>query len=194
LTLGAAVGASAVARSGHTALTPRQSDCIRLTAEFKSSKEIGLELRMSQKTVDAHIAAAIKTLGARNRRDAARMFAQNCNDSPSDKLLRQTSRLADSPTIASSFPPQTDGGCEEPQGFQEQGHGHPPALPWNTPNSSFRTFLEGVKPDDLNPTKRAMLIVFGTVMIALALATTVTFADVLSRLTDAPAWSGPSQL
>jgi hypothetical protein len=41
-----------------------------------------------------------------------------------------------------------------------------------------------VKPDDIKPINRAMLIVIGAIILALALAITVTFVDVLSRLTD----------
>lgn len=173
-----------MAKSGIAALTPRQKECLRLTAELKSSKEIGRELSMSQKTVDTHIAAAIKALGAANRRDAARIFSHNHNDDVPDKILRQTSRLADLPTFQSPFSPQTDGGSEEPRGFREQGHGLPPSPPWSTTGPSFRTFLEGVKPDDIRPINRAILIAIGAIIIALALAITVTFVDVLSRLTD----------
>jgi DNA-binding CsgD family transcriptional regulator len=175
---------SSMAKSGTSSLTPRQMDCLRLTAELKSSKEIGRELCMSQKTVDTHIAAAIKALGAVNRRDAARIFAQNRGDILPDKLLRQTSRLADLPTFQSPFSPQTDGGSEGPQAFQEPGHGLPPTPPWSATGPSFRMFLEGVKPDDIKPINRATLIVIGAIILALALAMTVTFVDVLSRLTD----------
>jgi DNA-binding CsgD family transcriptional regulator len=171
-------------KSGIASLTPRQMDCLRLTAELKSSKEIGRELSMSQKTVDTHIAAAIKALGAINRRDAARIFAQNCNDQGPDKIPRQTSRLADLPTFRSPCSPQTDDGSEVPHAFQGQGYGRPPSSPWSPTGPSFRTFLEGVQSDDIKPINRAMLIAFGAIIIALALAITVTFVDVLSRLTD----------
>ena len=179
--------ATSVPKAGISGLSPRQMECLRLTAELKSSKEIGRELRMSQKTVDTHIAAAIKALGAANRRDAARIFAQNCTDDRPDKILRQTSRVADLPTFPSPFPPQTDDGSGSSQAFQEPGHGFPPTPPWNTQGASLRQVLEGVKPDDIKPINRAMLIVIGAIIIAIALAITVTFVDVLSRLTDQPA-------
>lgn len=171
-------------KSGISALSPRQRDCLRLTAEYMGSKEIALELGLSQKTVDAHIAAAIKTLGAPNRRYAARIFAQTSSDVLPDKILKQTSRLADLPTFQSSFAPQTDRGSEGPQAFQDHGHGLPPSPPWSTTGPSLRTFLEGVKPDDIKPINRAMLMAIGAIILALALAITVTFVDVLSRLTD----------
>ena len=171
-------------RSGLAALSPRQKDCLRLTAELNSSKEIARVLNMSQKTVDSHIAAAIRILGAANRREAARIFTQNESDIHPEKIPRQIPRLAHLPTFTSPFPPQTDDGCGSPQAFQEPGHGLPPTPPWDTQGASLRQFLEGVKPDDIKPIKRAMLIVIGTILIALALAITVTFVDVLSRLID----------
>lgn len=173
-----------MAKSGIACLTPRQMDCLRLTAALKSSKEIGRELGMSQKTVDTHIAAAIRALGAANRRDAARIFTQSRSEESQDKILKQTSRLADLPTFQSPFSPQTHGGSEGQEAFQEQWHGLPPTPPWNTTGPSLRKFLEGVKPDDIKPINRAMLIVVGAIILALALAITVTFVDVLSRLTD----------
>jgi DNA-binding CsgD family transcriptional regulator len=171
-------------RLGLAALSPRQKECLRLTAELKSSKEIGRELNMSQKTVDTHIAAAIKALGATNRRDAARIFVQQCKDDPSEKLLRETSRLADLPTLPLPFPPKTDVESGSSQAFQEQGHGHPPTPPWTTPSASPWHLLKGVKPDDISLVNRAFLIAIGAIIIALALATTITFVDVFSRIAD----------
>jgi DNA-binding CsgD family transcriptional regulator len=171
-------------RSGIATLTPRQKDCLRLTAEFKGSKEIGIELGVSQKTVDTHIAAAIKTLGASSRRHAARIFSQHCTENASDKLLRQTSRLADLPTTQSHSPLQMDEADASPTGFQEKGHGLSPTPPWNASGQRCRDLLKGVRPDDLSTTHRVAMIVFGAIAIALVLAITVTFVEVLSRLID----------
>jgi DNA-binding CsgD family transcriptional regulator len=181
--LGLSSGVSAE-RIGIAALTPRQKDCLRLTAQFKGSKEIGHELGVSQKTVDTHIAAAIKTLGASNRRHAARLFSQEQDEGASDKLLRQTPRLGDLPTNQSPFPPQSGDAELRPRAFQEKGHGLTPTPPWKSSDLRFRDVLEGVKPDDIKPINRVILIVIGAILIVLALAITITFVEVLSRLTD----------
>lgn len=52
-------------------LTPRQVECLRLTYERKTSKEIAVLLGISGGTVDGYIAEAVRVLRARNRRDAA---------------------------------------------------------------------------------------------------------------------------
>jgi len=55
-------------------LSPRQQDCLRLVWERQaSSKEIAAELGISKPTVDGYIAEAVKALGARDRREAARI-------------------------------------------------------------------------------------------------------------------------
>ncbi|PWJ21680.1 helix-turn-helix transcriptional regulator [Jannaschia seohaensis] len=51
-------------------LSPRESECLGLTAAGLSAKEIGRRLSLSPRTVELHIARAIQRLGARNRVDA----------------------------------------------------------------------------------------------------------------------------
>lgn len=173
-----------MARLSRYALSPRQCECLRLTAELKGSKEIGLELGLSQKTVDSHIAAAIRVLGARDRRHAARLFVEERLRRPPEEILKQTSRLSDSPTIGSPFPLQTDCGSAAPSMLQDRSHGSTPSIPWNRSAPSLRNAMWGVKADDLTPIVRLILIGVGAAAIAIALAMTVTFADVLARLID----------
>ena len=52
------------------ALTPREAECLTWAAHGLVSKEIADRLRLSQKTVDLHIAHAIRRLGARTRSHA----------------------------------------------------------------------------------------------------------------------------
>ncbi|RXD05547.1 hypothetical protein EQZ23_10840 [Sphingomonas sp. UV9] len=55
-------------------LTPRQRACLKLVWEKQAtSKEIAAELGISKTTVDGYISEAVEQLGARDRRDAARM-------------------------------------------------------------------------------------------------------------------------
>ncbi|MEH3046176.1 helix-turn-helix domain-containing protein [Sphingomonas adhaesiva] len=55
-------------------LTPRQQECLRLTYERKTSKEIASTLGLSVGTVNTYISEAISVLGARNRRHAAELL------------------------------------------------------------------------------------------------------------------------
>lgn len=55
-------------------LSPRQRDCLRLTYELRTTKEIARDLGLSAGTVSGYLAEAIAILGAPNRRAAAIMF------------------------------------------------------------------------------------------------------------------------
>lgn len=57
-------------------LTPRQAECLRLVARDRGAKEIGLLLGISDETVEVHIKAALRRLGANSRFVAARAFAE----------------------------------------------------------------------------------------------------------------------
>lgn len=57
-------------------LSDSQRQCLRLVAQNKSSKEIAIELGLSPNTVDQYLARAAATLGCSNRREAARIFAE----------------------------------------------------------------------------------------------------------------------
>lgn len=58
-------------------LTDKQRQCLHLVVLRKSSKEIARELGISKPTVDQRIANARQILGARNRDEAAIIFARN---------------------------------------------------------------------------------------------------------------------
>lgn len=51
-------------------LSPREAQCLEAVARGKSSKEIAVDLRLSKRTVDLHIARASRRLGTRKRTDA----------------------------------------------------------------------------------------------------------------------------
>ena len=57
-------------------LTEKQRACMQLVVMRKSSKEIARELGIAKPTVDQRIASARQILGARNRDEAANMFAR----------------------------------------------------------------------------------------------------------------------
>lgn len=53
-------------------LTETQKMCLRLVAIGRTSKEIAIETGLSPQTIDQYLSRATQTLGAMNRRDAAR--------------------------------------------------------------------------------------------------------------------------
>jgi DNA-binding CsgD family transcriptional regulator len=55
-------------------LTERQKECLRLVAQGYTSKEIGRALDLSPSTVDNHILAAVQSINATSRGDAARFL------------------------------------------------------------------------------------------------------------------------
>ncbi len=58
-------------------LTPRQFEVMSLLAEGVSNKEIARDLHIAEATVKIHVAAVMRTLGARNRTEAAVLIASN---------------------------------------------------------------------------------------------------------------------
>lgn len=77
-------------------LTPRERDCLRLVGRALSSKEIAIELGLSPFTVDEYIRSAVAKIGARNRREAARLLdLEERSKSPPEKLGDEPPRLAE---------------------------------------------------------------------------------------------------
>ncbi len=58
-------------------LTPRQFEVMSLLAEGGSNKEIARDLHIAEATVKIHVAAIMRTLGARNRTEAAVLITSN---------------------------------------------------------------------------------------------------------------------
>lgn len=73
-------------------LKKQQEACLELVAEGMSSKEIAQRLGLSPRSVDAYLTAAIATLQATNRREAARIFISRKR---LQKLPSQSPPLAD---------------------------------------------------------------------------------------------------
>ena len=74
-------------------LSPRQRECLRLVHERQAtSKEIAAELGISKSTVDGYIAEAVEVLGARDRREAARIAY---GDAPPAASGGDTARVPD---------------------------------------------------------------------------------------------------
>jgi DNA-binding CsgD family transcriptional regulator len=84
-------------------LTDKQRECMRLVVMRKSSKEIARELGIAKPTVDQRVANARQILGARNRDEAAIMFARG--DQQYDRVIYDPTRVpADQFFAESSIP------------------------------------------------------------------------------------------
>lgn len=57
-------------------LTSRQLEVLRLVGEGHTDKEIGRHLAISPRTVEMHVANAVKALGSKTRSEAAMQAAQ----------------------------------------------------------------------------------------------------------------------
>ncbi len=55
-------------------LTPKEHDVITLVADGYADKEIGLKLKISPRTVQAHLTSIMLKLQARNRTNAAVLY------------------------------------------------------------------------------------------------------------------------
>lgn len=73
-------------------LTNKQRECMRLVVMRKSSKEIARELGIAKPTVDQRIANARQILGARNRDEAAIIFARG--DQTYDRVIYDSARVS----------------------------------------------------------------------------------------------------
>lgn len=78
ITVNAKLTGAVVAKTfenGPATLTPMQLECLRLAAS--TDKEIARQLAISPDTVSSHIRAAMKRLGASNRREAMALLTVN---------------------------------------------------------------------------------------------------------------------
>jgi DNA-binding NarL/FixJ family response regulator len=70
------MGVPAATRAEHPVLTPRQLESLRGVAGGKTDKQIARELSVSPRTIEMHVAGALKALGCKTRAEAAHRAAQ----------------------------------------------------------------------------------------------------------------------
>ena len=76
-------------------MTEGQKDCLQLVNEHRTSKEIARILHISPFTVDQRLDAAKAKLGARTRKEAARMFAEGEGQSIYQQTIYQNGSFSD---------------------------------------------------------------------------------------------------
>lgn len=95
-----------------SSITPRSAECLRLVWEKQAtSKEIGLELGIAKTTVDGYISNAVELLGARDRREAARMVWGGTDRAESGP---DSAPIAPAAPAVAEVPPSTNGGMPRP--------------------------------------------------------------------------------
>ena len=79
-----------------TELTDRQREVLRLVSQGFESKEIARALGISHFAVNQRIERAVRALGARNRKQAARLFAE-WDDETCERITREPIQLEAEP-------------------------------------------------------------------------------------------------
>lgn len=94
------MGLDDIERANVKRLTEKQRQCLQLVVLRKSSKEIARELQIAKPTVDQRIASARQILGARNRDEAALIFARATQTY--DRVIYDPTRIPDSAPLPDS--------------------------------------------------------------------------------------------
>jgi DNA-binding CsgD family transcriptional regulator len=160
-------------------LTDKQRQCLDLVVLRKSSKEIARQLGISKPTVDQRIASARQILGARNRDEAAIMYAQ---------AIKSYDRVIYDPAYVSLFELTNQVSTSEAQhdiGMKLEEA----AIPFSGVLEHQAFVAPGFRwsqPEEINRTKRLLIIVGITVGILSILLIGLSVAQSLSGLLTAP--------
>ncbi len=100
-------------------LTDRQRECLRLAARPMTSKEIGLALNLSHRTVEGHLNAAVQTLQAGSRFAAARSLTQFETHHPY-KLPEYSNSIVSAAEPVNKYASTMDGDRGSAQQVQEE--------------------------------------------------------------------------
>jgi len=164
-------------------LTDKQRECLRLAADHMSSKEIARALGISASAVEQRLKYAVRTLGARDRRDASRQFARweqaGCGVS-----------TCGSPVVAESAqgPHPVDVGACSPNAWEaaelsdSAGYFDPH---WDKPVAKVVTWPwagDGRVPADLSRSQRVFWVAAITFGLLLVFGVFVAGLEALSRL------------
>ncbi len=161
-------------------LTARQRDCLRLVSTNHSTKEIARILKLSPNTVDGYVAEAKEILGVGTRREAARIFLDNCPDQPPRILRGDFSRVA-----------QVDGNLSDSKSELLVSHRNVASRLFGLPEislgdstsvDSFHWFRGTREHNSLSTVQRLIWIAAGTTLAAVVFLTAIAIIDSLQRL------------
>lgn len=153
-------------------LTPRERRCLELVANHYDTAQIADELGITPATVNGYLTEARQKIGARNRKEAARMLAAHSAGSPTPSLHDSVSapskmggyfdRVEDTPSDSPTPVPQPNEGFAPPAAPRRGG-----AL------SAILHFDRVLQPNQFGPGARLGMIAAMVVALAVAMALAV---------------------
>lgn len=173
-------------------LSDGQLDVVRLVAELKTSKEIGLELGISHHTVDQRLKKVQAILGVASRFEAARLYAatvtpkDGVRDDLCGQLVYQRPELQGPSGIGDedASPGELDrsGGRPTSTLHQPQAAYGTGFQPWVERRSWISVLLEAGRTNELTPTVRTLVIGVTTLLAIASLALMVNVSEGMSRV------------
>lgn len=163
-------------------LTEKQRECLRLAADHMSSKEIARALGISASAVEQRLKYAVRTLQARDRREAARLFSrweQDCGESTYGSPVVEDMPSRPHPVAVGARAPDA---WEAAQLADSAGYFDPH---WDKPVAKVVNWPwagDGRIPADLSRTQRAFWVVAITFGLLLVFGVFVAGLEALSRL------------
>jgi DNA-binding CsgD family transcriptional regulator len=174
------MSAGAEIANAFSRLTPRQATCLQLTAQLYSAKEIANTLRLEETTVAGYLADATRLIGARNKREAARLFAEHSQSFATPQLIgHEFSRL----DLAN--PTATQPVSEERREVEREDMKIAPAdgaLHVQLPTNRFHLLRGERRNNDLDTGQRLAWILFVAVAAAVLFTASISIIDSLQRM------------
>jgi DNA-binding CsgD family transcriptional regulator len=172
-------------------LTEQQRTCLRLVYAHLTSKQIAPMMGIEPGSVDQHIKAAMRVLGAPDRRTAARMLADREGANTPQPLVYQPLDIVPEPdpvTLETSI-----GNGQQPYGRASDGAIRVEQATFQEEQASFKIVpfggvptlpfpIGGARPQDLNWLKRLGWIFAIMLVIALTFGVFVAGLEALSRI------------
>lgn len=160
-------------------LSRRQRTCLALTADLLSAKDIARKLDIKEGTVEGYIADAVRVLGAKNKRDAARIFVAHEASKAPRKTTGESSRVSEQLL----FPPTPLTEVERSStdaALQTVLVSQAPAEPVER-RGGFHVFRGERRNNDLTYTQRIVWIAGAALVAAALFLISVNVIDALAR-------------
>lgn len=166
-------------------------DVLQGVAQYKSSKEIARDLKISPHTVDQRMKRIQAILGVTTRFEAARLYMTSLGNLPDEEflcgdLVYQSSALPinDLPSHSQLPPGEWNpvGGGEQPSLREAQAHYFAGDHNEHWRRSWFSVPFQANRSNELSPTARTMTIVTIMLLSLLVMGALVSLAEGLSRI------------